>query len=493
MTSRAMPQATRSYAERFRGAFAEDAYRELGRTGLIVSGLGFGCYRVDDERQGHVEALRLALGSGVNLIDTSTNYMDGGSERAVGRALREAIEAGSLAREQVVVVTKAGYVQGSNLSRAHEREARGEAFPEMVRYADGCWHCIHPEFLEDQLALSAQRTGLATLDVLLLHNPEYFLTDAEHRGAGTIAERREEFYRRIHRAFAFLEEAASAGRIGWYGVSSNTFVVPEDEPEATSLSRMLDIAAQVAHEAGRPRSSHRFGVAQMPFNLLETGAATVRHGVRRLTALEVAQEARVAVLVNRPLNAFGPHGMTRLADFPERAPGTTVDDAAREVEELEAAFGETIAPALELPPGSPELFSWGADLQEGSRRFRDAIHWRQAETEFIRPRLEHAIHHVGLHLVGKVRNDWTAWLARYRPAVERLLGAVADSTRAGAQAAADEVRRALPPGLPPELREKPLSQVALALTARTPGVTSVLVGMREKRWVEDALEAMRLP
>ena len=39
---------------------------------------------------------------------------------------------------------------------AREREAAGRPFPEMVKYAEGVWHDIHPEFLRDQLARLAR-------------------------------------------------------------------------------------------------------------------------------------------------------------------------------------------------------------------------------------------------------------------------------------------------------------------------------------------------
>ena len=59
---------------------------------------------------------------------------------------------------------------------ARAREQGGAAFPEMVKYTDGCWHCIHPQFLADQLERSLRRLQLDKLDVYLLHNPEYFFT-----------------------------------------------------------------------------------------------------------------------------------------------------------------------------------------------------------------------------------------------------------------------------------------------------------------------------
>ena len=62
----------------------EHGYGRFGNSGLTTSRLGFGTYRVDTREPEHREALKKALREGVNLIDTSTNYMDGDSERLVG-------------------------------------------------------------------------------------------------------------------------------------------------------------------------------------------------------------------------------------------------------------------------------------------------------------------------------------------------------------------------------------------------------------------------
>src|SRR5204863_7187787 len=107
-------------------------------------------------------------------------------------------------RAKVVVVSKIGYVQGQNLDLAFERERRGDPFPEMVRYMDGCWHCIHPELLRDQLKRTLARLQAERLDVGLLHNPEYFLSDAAHRGEKDLEAARAEFYRRVQAAFTFF-------------------------------------------------------------------------------------------------------------------------------------------------------------------------------------------------------------------------------------------------------------------------------------------------
>jgi aryl-alcohol dehydrogenase-like predicted oxidoreductase len=280
-----------------------DAKRPLGR-------IGFGGYRVDDRTAPHRAALLRALDAGCSLIDTSTNYTDGGSESLVGAVLEERERRAPGSRAGVVVVSKIGYVQGQNLDLAIERERSGSPFAEMVRYMEGCWHCLHPEFLRDQLARSLQRLRTKRLDVCLLHNPEYFLSDAAHRGGKDLEATRAEFYRRVEVAFDFFEEQVARGVVSAYGVSSNSVVAPADGPETTSLSRFLDAARAAGGDA------HHFKVVQWPMNLFEGGAAleanTGPGGAR--TALEAARAANLEVLVNRPLNAILEGRLVRLSE-----------------------------------------------------------------------------------------------------------------------------------------------------------------------------------
>ena len=69
-------------------------YRTLGRTGLRVSEIGFGCGNVGGlmTRDGHDEqlgAVRHALGLGINYFDTARAYGEGRSETNLGRVLDE--------------------------------------------------------------------------------------------------------------------------------------------------------------------------------------------------------------------------------------------------------------------------------------------------------------------------------------------------------------------------------------------------------------------
>src|SRR5258707_672364 len=259
----ASPEATAALAHR--PPLDATGYTTLGATGLVCSRLGFGGYRVDDETPAHRQALLDALGGGINLVDTSTNYTEGATEGLFGQALSEVARAGQWRREDLIVVSKVGYVQGENLERAQEREAAGRPLPEGVKDGEGIWHCIHPQCLGDQLTRSLARLQLETLDVCLLHNPEYFLMDAHERSYGTLDRRRHEFYGRLAASFACLEEEVRAGRIRAYGVSSNTCTRPANDPEATSLTHMLEAAVAGAG------AGHHFRVLQLPLNLFEAG------------------------------------------------------------------------------------------------------------------------------------------------------------------------------------------------------------------------------
>ena len=81
-------------------------YRALGRTGIAVSELGFGCgsvggLMVRGEPDQQRDAVAKALEAGVTYFDTAQSYGDGKSEENLGRTLRE-LEAW----DQVIVGTK---------------------------------------------------------------------------------------------------------------------------------------------------------------------------------------------------------------------------------------------------------------------------------------------------------------------------------------------------------------------------------------------------
>ncbi|MEW6247740.1 MAG: aldo/keto reductase [Nitrospirota bacterium] len=496
----ATPGGTAAYAVRAinRAAVFRDlthGYTSLGSTGLTVSRLGFGTYRVDTQESAHRAALAQALREGCNLIDTSTNYMDGDSERLAGSVLADLIKRGELAREEVVVVSKIGYVQGQNLKQAEAREKAGKPYPEMVKYGEGIWHCLHPDFLDDQLALSLDRLGLDTMDVCLLHNPEYFFSDATRRGEADLESLRDRFYRRLEAAFRYFETQVAAGRLRWYGVSSNTCTAKPDDPEATSLARMIG-AAKSAAAGGR--SQHHFRVVQCPMNLYEAGALlTPNTGPEnRLTLLELAREEGIAVMVNRPLNAIPAKGggIVRLADLPLEAQEVSFDEQRKRVADLEQEYRRDIAP--HVPHGGQgtapaDYFAWADQLAQIRPRVQGLEHWEQIEAQMIAPHVDQVLRALGTLLTGTQAERWEVWRDRYVPELLALLKEMRREATERSRATTAAIARAIDPLLPEERRKESLSRKALWIVASTPGVTCVLNGMRTTAYVEDALGVLQ--
>ncbi len=99
--------------------------RQLGRSGLEVSALGFGCMGLSygygpatDRREG-VELIRVAVERGVNFFDTAEAYGPGVNEELVGEALAPF-------RDRVIIATKFGFRDG-------KPDAGLDSRPERIR------------------------------------------------------------------------------------------------------------------------------------------------------------------------------------------------------------------------------------------------------------------------------------------------------------------------------------------------------------------------
>lgn len=455
----ATPAGTRRYFDRLKAKGFVPLPRLLGATELLVSRVGFGCYRVHEFDPDHRESLRAALLSGCNLIDTSSNYTDGSSERLVGQVLGELFDKGELAREEVVLVTKGGYVQGENLKEAKTRLGRADAFPEMVEFQADVWHNISPSFLDHQITRSLERLKLAEIDVFLLHNPEYFLKASGSRDA---------YYQRIERAFRHLETEVARGRIKAYGISSNTF--PEDEARSdfTSLARVLEIAGSIS-----PKNN--FAVIQLPFNLFEPGAALLKNN-KRETVLELAARSKLGVLLNRPFNSFGRGRLTRLTSF-----------AAHDPVEVKGGIHVAMGRAIELEknaPGYPKAaqgLQWAHLLRDRLGEIDDLLAWREALYQQVLPSIRQA--------VSRLTADRQQWSQDYQTTMSELLRLITwdleNLARQKTKILEEQIDAAAP-----ELKDSPtLSQKMIRLYSSYPQVTSVLVGMRTPAYVTDVLGA----
>ena len=198
-------------------------YRPRGRSGLLVSVVGLGCYnfggRLDlDGARAVVDA---ALDAGVTLLDTADVYGgQGGSETILGQLLEGR-------RDEVVVATKFGMSMGGQ----SERELRGSR-----------------RYIRRAVEASLQRLRTDYIDLYQYHRPD---------GTTPVAETLEA-----------LSELVTEGKVRYVGCSN------------FAAWQLID--AEWISQSGGLR---RFISAQNEYSLLERGAeaellpACERHGI----------------------------------------------------------------------------------------------------------------------------------------------------------------------------------------------------------------------
>jgi len=255
----ATTEGTAAYRERFAGTAAEGHFRF--EQGLWLSSVGTGTYLGDwDEEtdRAYADSITRAVELGANLVDTAANYRFQRSERSVGAALGR-LSASGFAREEVVVCTKGGYLPFDARPPAGQAGVRAyveETFVRtgVIQLSDivAGSHCMTPRYLAHQVAQSLRNTGLETLDVYYVHNPETQLQVVSP----------EEFDARLREAFGQLERERGEGRLRFYGVATwNGFRARAGDRGQHSLERMWELA----REAGG--DEHGFRFVQLPFNL----------------------------------------------------------------------------------------------------------------------------------------------------------------------------------------------------------------------------------
>jgi len=482
--------ATQAGTAQYAGRYDAVAYNTIEPHGLQVSQAGFGCYRVSAGVQVHATALEKALQSGINLIDTSTNYADGGSERLVGDVLRRMLAPKSLSRDQVVIVSKVGYLQGENLNLSREKNAAGTPFPDLVEYGPDLQHCIHPEFIADQLTRSLDRLGLTTLDCYLLHNPEYYLEWAR-KTQMPLEEARAEYYRRIQLAFVHLEKEVTAGRIRTYGISSNTFPAARENSEFTSLETIYELAL-------RNGDNHHFALVQMPLNILEKGAVLEKNQPGPKSVLALAHEKHIGVLVNRPLNAFDGNSLVRLADMKTATaqPDNAVIRKIRTVIKSETRLWRKILPACDdIPDGIKlrikEQVAVGDVLKHYWKNFGSHERWRQTKNSMFVPRVQGVFQYLAQQ--ADKHADLADWIEAHAASIEDAFQAVASLYGAAAVRRTSTIKATLSAADPDWAQAPSLSQAAVRVIRSTMGVSAVLVGMRRVDYVDDVLAELRRP
>ena len=290
---------TERFAARWMGEFVPDFFRKA-RGGLTASSVAIGTYLGDSDDatdEQYADALRTALTSGINVIDTAINYRCQRSERVVGRVLQELMGEAAIRRDEVLVCTKAGYLPldgAPPATRADYDAYVGREYRDtgLVNASDlvAGGHCITPAFLLDQLRRSMRNLGVQGVDCFYVHNPEQQLSAIDTNV----------LMARLRLAFEALEECVERGEISVYGCATwNGLRLPAGSQGHLSL---YDIVAAARDVAG---VGHHCRVVQLPVNLSMSEAvrvSTQRDPRGRLVHLtDAAAELGVDIVASAPL------------------------------------------------------------------------------------------------------------------------------------------------------------------------------------------------
>lgn len=357
-------------------------FRQIGE-GMALSSIGLGTYigAPDDETDAIVQrAIETCVEAGaINHIDTAINYRYQKAERSVGKALR-ALAAKGYHRNELWLSSKIGYIPedaDNGLPGSTVVQRLINAGKMKAEEVAGSVHCLHPAFLQDQLSRSLSNLGVATLDLLYLHNP----CEGQMPITGNAL-----FLQRLAKAFEFCESAKTAGLIRNYGLATwLCFRSPSDEEGVhMPLVTALELAAQVGGE------KHGLKFIQLPVNLMMPEAFVQKwqpskSGEKELF-LNVAADHKVHIVTSSPLM----QGKLVQLALPKKPPGLA-DPGAQHVQLIRSLPSSALVTTLvglksaahvqaalslcQVPPLTPDAF-WSLLKPESNPQGELAIHLR---------------------------------------------------------------------------------------------------------------------
>ncbi|MCI4358229.1 MAG: aldo/keto reductase [Thermoplasmata archaeon] len=332
---RASAEGTRRFRDRVcsKGIVPETHFRSTA-AGLELSSIGLGTYlgNPDPSTDASVEeAVSLSLRSGrVNVIDTALNYRFQRAERSIGRSVRRMIEREDVARDEVFLASKNGYLapdaeSAVPLDRYVDVELVRKGHLRPADIVDGS-HAMSVAFLTDQFERSRQNLGVETLDLLYLHNA----SDAQLPVVGRV-----EFLVRLRKAFELYESFRASDHLVAYGMATwDSLRSSRSGPSYLSVEEVVRLAREVGG------SDHGFRFLQFPFNLAMPEAAVLKN-----QPVDGSRQTLFAAAVASKLGCFTsiPLLQGRLAED-----GPTVDGLTRAQSALQFARSApgTIAPLI---------------------------------------------------------------------------------------------------------------------------------------------------
>jgi aryl-alcohol dehydrogenase-like predicted oxidoreductase len=151
-----------------------DNYNKNG-TSKLIFGTGTGqSDSVEDLRQ--YICMKHALLSGINQIDTGLTFRRYRAELVVGQVLRTLVHKYGVARQEINIISKQGWVGNDNYNQMTSdlliKEICGETGLTSDDFIGGKHgYCLDPAYLRHSLKTSLTKMNIKTLDVAMLSVP----------------------------------------------------------------------------------------------------------------------------------------------------------------------------------------------------------------------------------------------------------------------------------------------------------------------------------
>ncbi len=201
-------------------------------SGFDASVVAFGAWAVGGwmwggaERSESILAIRAAIESGINLIDTAPVYGFGASEEIVGEAIKD------FKREEVIIASKCGIIwheeRGEFICASDEKEKKAQS---STAGADKkLYRCLAPKMIRWEVEQSLQRLQIDYIDIYQTHWQEATTPIADTMGA-LLELKQEGKIRAIGCSNASVQEMQEYLRVGQLDVDQEKYNMLDREME----------------------------------------------------------------------------------------------------------------------------------------------------------------------------------------------------------------------------------------------------------------------
>ena len=261
-----------------------------------MANFAFGTQKISQHNLLHIQALKEAITSGIELIDTSVEYLDASALNAIKIALRELDDK---YKNNLKIVSKFSFKEDGDIAK--------------------------------NLQSTLKELEVEHIDCFMFHNLEYYLLDAIEKKIPK-DDRLDGMNKIVYKVFLELEEEIKQGKFNSYGISSENFSLNHSLEQFLPYEDLIDIANMAAKDAGNKK--HSFSTIEFPLNIVE------KDGLR---CASWAKENGLRVLTSRPLNAIYNGKIHRLAEYDEN------DEYYHNLNEiLEVCDNDTLKPLYNL-------------------------------------------------------------------------------------------------------------------------------------------------